>query len=498
MPRTTGLPATSVHRTRGYPFVNAVFKFASGALTTCRFWPGSGGSSAGGPRCRADTRNERARIIEKNVEHRKGQRSAGITMTDDLYRPRSRYHGRNSPAASRGGEKALGRTFLGETRDEARLLVGDFRISGLDGDHMWGAMGSNLLIFMKSVGFRATTDMGPKGFVLFCIGKEIDEKKLSVDHEALFDWLHCVMERDDIVFEEVHWLRRPNIRIANTFGQGRVFITRARATKNEFPVIAQMLKFTTHLLDKNIEADLVTQANSRRRRDETYMLGINNRGSRILVDEFDEGENEPLQGRRIIGSNAAPTRLFNIYKPVYHTVLVFTDDKDYALPVVFAFKGFPVPIVLLWSEGHAYRYYGIEKTWNTVIVRPDGSNAAPTRLFNIYKPVYHTVLVFTDDKDYALPVVFAFKGFPVPIVLLWSEGHAYRYYGIEKTWNTVIVRPDGVVGHRRESRGLAGRKRRHFPMRGFRPGVGLQVPLEEGVQFSTLLENFSCPYFMIL
>lgn len=81
--------------------------------------------------------------------------------------------------------------------------------------------------------------------MLFCSGnlKGIDEKKLPVDHEALFDWLCSVMERDDMIFEEVYWiriqvritfvnltsflrkLRRPNIRMANTFGQGRVFIT---------------------------------------------------------------------------------------------------------------------------------------------------------------------------------------------------------------------------------------------------------------------------------
>lgn len=59
---------------------------------------------------------------------------------------------------------------------------------------------------VQSVAFRATTDIGPNGFVLFCSGKGIDSKKLSVDHEALFDWLRSVIERDDIVFEEVYWV----------------------------------------------------------------------------------------------------------------------------------------------------------------------------------------------------------------------------------------------------------------------------------------------------
>lgn len=175
-----------------------------------------------------------------------------------------------------------------------------------------------------------------------------------------------------------------------------------------------MLEFTTRLLDKNIEADRVTQAKSWRRGEETYMLGINYRGSRILVDEIGEGEITKTSsykdeegvlhagdrapdspGLRIIGSNTMPTRLFDIYRPVYHTILVFTDDKDYALPVVSVFKGFPVPIV------------------RTVIVHPANGQA----------------VVFGADMD-----------------VVDSEGHAYRCYGIEETWKTVIVRPDGVVG----------------------------------------------------
>jgi hypothetical protein len=43
-----------------------------------------------------------------------------------------------------------------------------------------------------------------------------------------------------------------------------------------------MLKLTAHLLDKNIEADRVIQTKNWRRGEETYMLGINHRGSCIL------------------------------------------------------------------------------------------------------------------------------------------------------------------------------------------------------------------------
>ncbi|KIJ65140.1 hypothetical protein HYDPIDRAFT_153117 [Hydnomerulius pinastri MD-312] len=354
--------------------------------------------------------------------------------------------------------KHLDVTFLGETRSESTMLVGDFRIKGLDGNHwhMWGTMASNF------VAFRATTDMGPNGFVLFCSGKGIDAKKLSVDHEALFEWLRSVMERDDLAFEEVYWVSefRPNIRMANRFSQGRVFITGGAAhvhspsggqganssvqdsfnlawklslvikglsppsllntySEERVPVIAEMLKLTTHLLDKNIEADRVAQAKSWRRGEETYMLGVNYRGSRILVDDFGHesegvgrnpygdlnedavraGDRAPdSPGLRLISGTSKPVkRLFDIFRPVHHTILVFTEDAEYISSVVSTVKGLPGRIA------------------RTVVVRPRNSEAASV----------HGADMEVGD----------------------GQGYAYRFYGVQgRTSRTIIVRPDGVVG----------------------------------------------------
>ncbi|KAF8840825.1 hypothetical protein BDN67DRAFT_929567 [Paxillus ammoniavirescens] len=352
--------------------------------------------------------------------------------------------------------KRLDVTFLGETRDESTMLVGDFRIKGLDSDHwhMWGMMGSDF------VALRATTDMGPNGFVLLGNCKGIDAKKLSVDHEALFRWLRSVIERDDVVFEEVYWASefRPNIRMANRFSQGRVFIVGDAAhvhspsggqganasvqdsfnlawklalvikglspvsllhtyTEERVPVIARTLQFTTHLLDKTIEADRVAQAKSWRRGEEAYMLGVNYRGSRILVDEFGcESEVEGVNpygnlnddavragdrapdspGLKVVsGSNESSTRLFDIFKPAYHTILVFTEDREYVSKVVSVST--PVPI------------------FRTIVVRPQNS----------------TDVVDAGGAD---------------IEVVDSEGHAYRSYGVGKESRIIVVRPDGVVG----------------------------------------------------
>ena len=91
-----------------------------------------------------------------------------------------------------------------------------------------------------------------------------------------------------------------------------------------------------------------------------------------------------------------------------------------------------------------------------------------TSLFDIFRPVRHTVLVFSKDASVAQDVLTALKAYPeglvrsvviIPqdgaetvsadadLVLKDGEGHAYAGYGCSPSASTVIVvRPDGVVG----------------------------------------------------
>jgi hypothetical protein len=188
-------------------------------------------------------------------------------------------------------------------------------------------------------------------------------------------------------------------------------------SEERVPIIASTLQFTTHLLNKTVEADRVAQAKSWRRGEEAYMLGVNYRGSRILVDEFGcESEVEVVNpygylnddavragdrapdspGLKVVsGLNESSTRLFDIFKPAHHTILVFTANREYVSTVVSVST--PVPI------------------FRTIVVRPQNS----------------ADVVGAGGAD---------------IEVVDSEGHAYRSYGVGKGSRTIVVRPDGVVG----------------------------------------------------
>ncbi|KAG2123840.1 FAD binding domain-containing protein, partial [Suillus clintonianus] len=356
--------------------------------------------------------------------------------------------------------KNLGVTFLGETRDESAMLVGDVKVGGLDEDHwhIWGTMGSDL------VALRATKDLGEGGFVLFASGRGINAKVLATDNDALFEWMQTVTERDDLTFERVHWVSefRPNIRMANKFGDGRVFIVGGAYgvhsptggqganssvqdslnlgwklalvvkgfsppslletyTEERLPVIAEMLKLTTFLLDKNIETDRECQGTSWQRGHEYFQLGVNYRGSRITLDEDQSGQVEAnpygdfkaetlrsgdrapdAPGLRPLGSLHDPKlRLFDVFKSHCHTALVFANDSMQAGPIRTELERLPRGIlhsllllpegssdsnrygvdgVVIDTRGHAYDAYKAKKgQLKVVIVRPDGTIGAIVR-----------------------------------------------------------------------------------------------------------------------
>ena len=193
-------------------------------------------------------------------------------------------------------------------------------------------------------------------------------------------------------------------------------------TEERLPVIAEMLKLTTVLLDKSVAADRDSQAKSWERGSEYFQLGVNYRGSRITLDEDSSGPREAnpygsLEVETVRPGDRAPDapelqplglssdpilRLFDIFRPHYHTVLIFAKDSTQATPIGTALEmlstGIAHSIVLLPSEGsynsnhrgvdravidtqgHAYDAYGAKKGQLTiVIVRPDAVVGAIVR-----------------------------------------------------------------------------------------------------------------------
>ncbi|EGO22060.1 hypothetical protein SERLADRAFT_416705 [Serpula lacrymans var. lacrymans S7.9] len=351
--------------------------------------------------------------------------------------------------------------------------LGDIRVKGLDNKvwssnlviafvmlnclqhwHMWGDMSTNL------VALRATPDFGEDGFALFASGHGLDTERIASNHDLLIDFLTSVTERQDMHFD-VRWASdfRPNIRMTRRFRDGRVFLAGDAAhvhsptggqgmnssiqdtfnlgwklalvikglappslldtySEERIPVIAEMLKVTTELLDDTAKADRSTTGSAFKRDPSMYQLGVNYRGSSILVDEQDLLENEvdpyglvtegSLQagdrapdstGLHVVGppDEEGITRLFAVFKPWFHTALIFTKDSSDVRMLTSALRRYP------------------QGTIRCVVLSPRGSSVSRAAAGDLH--------------------------------LVDGEGHAFKWYNVpEEGGRVVVVRPDGVVG----------------------------------------------------
>ncbi|KAF9254743.1 hypothetical protein L218DRAFT_967940 [Marasmius fiardii PR-910] len=342
--------------------------------------------------------------------------------------------------------KQLGLSFLGETREGEKFVIGDIFVKGgLEGRfcRSWGTNADrqiNLLTFEKH------TDR----YTFICGGINLDHDKMASSREAWIETFYDVTGRKDIEFGDVIWMGtwRANIRMANKFGQGRVFIIGDAAhvhpptgaqglnsciqdainlawklalvhkflspmdlldtyTTERVPVIATMLGLTTELLNKTYKAD--TDNAGLGRPGEMRQLGVNYRGSRIVVDRLGEPERvDPyrsgLDGGVIRAGDRTPDapglvevsgatrveRLFDVFKVDSHTILVFGKEnlagigswgypRDIVQTVIIYPQGAVVdegaPTVdyaFVDESGFAYEHYGMKDRDGVLVVRPDG------------------------------------------------------------------------------------------------------------------------------
>ena len=188
-------------------------------------------------------------------------------------------------------------------------------------------------------------------------------------------------------------------------------------TTERLPVIAEMLNITTGTLNKLRSAPTIESALKRDKK--MNMLGVNCRSSPIVLDEF---------------TQAGPV---NAYGLLEEGVLVAGDRAPDATELVL------------------------------VVAQTTGGAETATRLFDVFCPIYHTVLVFAPDAESAADALEVLKRYPRdvvrPVIALaqGSEvttgaqadvvvdrgGHAYRAYSMVKgEERVVVVRPDGVLG----------------------------------------------------
>ncbi|KAI0090685.1 monooxygenase [Irpex rosettiformis] len=285
--------------------------------------------------------------------------------------------------------KALGLTFLGETRDSLHVVVADAEVSGLSPEywHSWGNFGSTSLMV------RATEDPSIFNFVM--IAPPSNLSRAQEGREGFNETVHAITNRKDISIGNIIWQSewKPNIRIVNEYQKGRVFLVGDAAhihtpaggqgantgmqdganlgwklslvhkglaspslldTYNEerHPVAKEMLIRTTNALDQmngkhNTDKTPITQGTLLKQ------LSINYRWSSAVVDQQPRGPHTELlapylpQGNKELRAgdrapnapnlvplrsgtpdNSTSTSLFDLFHATHHTLLLFDPSAE--------------------------------------------------------------------------------------------------------------------------------------------------------------------------
>ncbi|MBO2438542.1 FAD-dependent monooxygenase [Actinomadura nitritigenes] len=288
--------------------------------------------------------------------------------------------------------KALGVPFLGETRDEERMLIGDVRTPDLDRDHwhMWADLetrtpGVGLCPLPGTSDFQFTSVLAP--------GDDPD-LTLATYQKHLADG----SGRDDIRLTGLGWasVYRVNIRMAERFRAGRVFLA-GDAAHVHSPAGGQGLN--------------------------TGVQDAYNLGWKLAA----------------VLSGASPS-LLDTY-------------EEERLPVAAGVLGISTALYRKAAEGQADAHKRGEKTQQLLLAYPDsplssgphGGTRAPdapladgTTLFDAFRGPHFTLLAFDTPAPACGPAVRT-----VPIT---ANPEAEAAYGITAP-TLVLVRPDGYRAH---------------------------------------------------
>ncbi|KAJ6511513.1 FAD binding domain-containing protein [Mycena vitilis] len=346
--------------------------------------------------------------------------------------------------------KQLGLSFLGETRAE-HIALGDIVVEeGVDLSlwHMWN-------VPPKLMVLRSNGDTKSKTFMFAYSGRPEHLADKTITREEFIEEFYATTKRPDIKFGPTTWLSnwRPNMRMVDSLGSGRVFIAGDAAHchsptggqglnssvqdvinlgwklalvhkglaapalldtygEERLRVIAQMLKLTTELYNKTFSGSKDDEG--WRRGGDLRMLGVNYCRSSIVLEDgpavpgasaYANAEGGPTRAAYrapdasglVCKGEDVPTRLFAIFSASAHTVLLFGGDAAAHAGVAEVLARFP------------------EGTVRPVQIVPQGQSAGA--------PAGSALIV--EDR----------------------EGHSYAGYGVPVDKLTVVVvRPDGVVG----------------------------------------------------
>ncbi|KAJ7068962.1 FAD binding domain-containing protein [Mycena belliarum] len=383
--------------------------------------------------------------------------------------------------------KQLGLSFVGETREQENMAVGDMVIEeGLDPKfwHMWTVPPT--FITLRS------NDATSNRFSLAYSGRAAHLTETAMTREEFIEEFYAVTGRRDIKFGAFNWIAnwRPNLRMVDTMRSGRVFVAGDAAhchapaggqglnssvqdaanlgwklalvhagraspalldsySAERTRVVKHMLALTTALFNKKMARFAKGRFDNKADSDEAKPGG-DQAAKEGGKKDGDDDESAYRGGLRMLGVNYRGSAI------VLEDAAADADAGAYAPPagtrVQAAYRAPDAPGLV-----------------------PVGAGAgdAPTTLFALFRVTVHTVLLFGDaaaaapvaqqlPKDVVRSVLVLPKGrlagkdadagealAAFDEVLEDREGHAYSGYGLASGGaglTVVIVRPDGVVG----------------------------------------------------
>ncbi|KAF7430779.1 hypothetical protein PC9H_006490 [Pleurotus ostreatus] len=438
--------------------------------------------------------------------------------------------------------KLLGLSFLGETRVVEHLVVGDVTVEGLTEEywHMWGDASTTL------VSLRPTET--PTTFNFMIGGLDVDHDSLAHSNEAVIRFIYAhtgKMREHGMNVKEVTWLShyRPNIRMVDTFGKGRVFVAGDSAhvhsptggqgmntgvqdafnlgwklalvanghakpslldsfTEERLPVIADMLDQTTVILKKAFNGRIrseeekhwveVVEVEQEDAEGEVKVAGPSTKEPRPIAakedsdtedleDEDDWEDDEERAGRQWKEDEKRPGSLLQLGVN-YRWSSVTVDEQEQQLSKPISKRLIDLPPTPTRHDSYGRGFDGCLKAGDRAPDAPalrgirhtrgEAQKSINTRLFQVFDPTKHTVLLFTRPGEtiasYA-PVVEALKAYPAELVRIAAlyrsgvpspiptlegieyfledmSGFARDAYDVRGGCNVIVVRPDGVVG----------------------------------------------------
>ncbi|VDC02666.1 unnamed protein product [Peniophora sp. CBMAI 1063] len=353
--------------------------------------------------------------------------------------------------------RTVGIQFVGRT-DETKAVIGDFELSeGGDSAPLDRSLMHNFADERKNRIVARPVHEDEQLYFFLMTGPDLDTHRMATDVEYLLEEIHRITKCNTLEVPNIRHIAewRLNERVADHFRVGRVVIAGDAAhchsptggqginsgvqdimnvtwrlasivkglsplslldsyDEERIPVIREMLRMTSNL------AQLVFKAgddNAWHRPLSGRQLGVHYRWSSIVLDELREGEGElvlestNIEPEDVYGSDTpdrihagdrapdAPalvhrqtgeeTRLFDILKPIHHTIIVlapvvlndvlaaiakYKEGSIHIIAVVTEADQTPSAEVDLYTDthGHAHRAYSAALGVKIVVVRPDG------------------------------------------------------------------------------------------------------------------------------